>query len=461
MAPNGSIRNKMTIFTNGGLVVGNVGNQAAFTYDSTTDQWTSNKALNAPTYYGDGSNLTGIGSSYGNANVSNFLASGNDPTITSIQGDIVTLQLEVYNDTDVATYLPINTANVQGDYFFGNGAFLTGVAASYGNLQVEQLLAAGISSNVTTSANMNAAYFVGNGSLLTGLPASAGVQITTQDFTATAGQTLFDTNAYVVGYIQPYYNGVKLGAADFTATDGSTVTLTTPANAGDLVEFVTYQSGGVAGVKSITAGSGITVSQAQGNVTISATTVDTTNPTGAVIMFGATTAPAGYLLCDGSAVSRVTYGNLFAVIGSNFGNGDGSSTFNLPDYTNAFALGAGVFGLGATGGTADAVVVAHTHTASTGISDPGHSHGITDPGHAHETFAYVGSTGVGSGLGVSTPSALENPTTRLGTNGAGTGITVNSASTGVTASTTITSAGVSGANANLPPFVGINFIIKT
>jgi microcystin-dependent protein len=43
-----------------------------------------------------------------------------------------------------------------------------------------------------------------------------------------------------------------------------------------------------------------------------------------------TTIPAGYLLCDGSAVSRTTYADLFAVIGTTFGAGDGSTTFNLP-----------------------------------------------------------------------------------------------------------------------------------
>lgn len=53
-------------------------------------------------------------------------------------------------------------------------------------------------------------------------------------------------------------------------------------------------------------------------------------PIGAIIPFGGDTAPTGYLLCDGSAVSRTTYADLFAVIGTKFGPGDGSTTFNLP-----------------------------------------------------------------------------------------------------------------------------------
>ncbi len=56
----------------------------------------------------------------------------------------------------------------------------------------------------------------------------------------------------------------------------------------------------------------------------------TTFPSGIILPFGGTSAPTGYLLCDGSAVSRATYSSLFAIIGDNFGQGDGSTTFNLP-----------------------------------------------------------------------------------------------------------------------------------
>lgn len=53
-------------------------------------------------------------------------------------------------------------------------------------------------------------------------------------------------------------------------------------------------------------------------------------PTGAYFPFGSATAPAGYLSCNGAAVSRATYANLFAVIGTTYGAGDGLITFNLP-----------------------------------------------------------------------------------------------------------------------------------
>lgn len=61
--------------------------------------------------------------------------------------------------------------------------------------------------------------------------------------------------------------------------------------------------------------------------------------TGSVIAFAATSPPAGFLVCDGSAVSRSVYANLFAVIGITFGAGDGSTTFNLPDLRDRQPIG--------------------------------------------------------------------------------------------------------------------------
>ena len=63
------------------------------------------------------------------------------------------------------------------------------------------------------------------------------------------------------------------------------------------------------------------------------------SPSGVILAFGGTSAPAGYLLCDGSAVSRETYANLFSAIGTAFGPGNGSTTFNLPDLRGRFMRG--------------------------------------------------------------------------------------------------------------------------
>ena len=64
-------------------------------------------------------------------------------------------------------------------------------------------------------------------------------------------------------------------------------------------------------------------------------------PAGTIIMYGGSTSPTGWLLADGSAVSRTTYSALFAAMGTTYGAGDGSTTFNLPDFRGLFPKGTG------------------------------------------------------------------------------------------------------------------------
>lgn len=65
---------------------------------------------------------------------------------------------------------------------------------------------------------------------------------------------------------------------------------------------------------------------------------------GMIIPYGGSTAPAGWLICDGAEVSRTIYADLFAVIGTAFGSGDGSTTFNIPDLRESVPKGAGLTG---------------------------------------------------------------------------------------------------------------------
>lgn len=75
-------------------------------------------------------------------------------------------------------------------------------------------------------------------------------------------------------------------------------------------------------------------------------------PIGTILAFGGANAPSGYLLCDGSAISRTDYSELFGVIGTIYGSGDGSSTFNLPNLQRRYPLMKGDNDtLGATGGS--------------------------------------------------------------------------------------------------------------
>ena len=68
-------------------------------------------------------------------------------------------------------------------------------------------------------------------------------------------------------------------------------------------------------------------------------TINTNTPVGSISLFAGKTAPNGWLICDGSAVSRTTYANLFSVIGTTYGTGDGSTTFNIPDLQGRVPVG--------------------------------------------------------------------------------------------------------------------------
>ena len=95
-------------------------------------------------------------------------------------------------------------------------------------------------------------------------------------------------------------------------------------------------------------------------------------PIGTILDYAAATAPDGYLVCDGSAVSRTTYAALFAVIGTTWGTGDGSTTFNVPDFRGRTSIGSGTgtggnataHALASTGG--DEALASHSHQASAG-----------------------------------------------------------------------------------------------
>jgi len=129
-------------------------------------------------------------------------------------------------------------------------------------------------------------------------------------------------------------------------------------------------------------------------------------PTGSVQMFAGSTAPVNWLMCDGSAVSRTTYAALFALIGTTYGVGNGSTTFNLPDMRSRMPVGVGQGSgftnrtLGATGGAesvtltdAQSGLVGHTHgntlSATTGTESTSHTHDIS---HGHTASSALSGT---------------------------------------------------------------------
>lgn len=168
-------------------------------------------------------------------------------------------------------------------------------------------------------------------------------------------------------------------------------------------------------------------------------------PSGSITGYGGTSAPSGWLLCDGSAISRTTYASLFSAIGTTFGVGDGSSTFNIPDArgrviagqddmggsaaSRLTTAGSGLDGatLGATGGAQNVTLTA----AESGL-----------PSHSHSLTPITGLTGAG---------------------GDGAGLTAGVYVSGSTGSSTGSAGGsaASSAHANVQPTLVANVIIKT
>ena len=193
------------------------------------------------------------------------------------------------------------------------------------------------------------------------------------------------------------------------------------------------------------------------------------SPTGSVTMYAAASAPTGWLLCNGAAVSRTTYAALFAVTGTTFGAGDGSTTFNLPNYTNRMPIGVGSgYSLASTGGSATTTLSAgnlpshsHNYSGTTGGTSNGHTHTINDPGHAHSIT--TGNSGSYGGPYIQSRGGTEQGG---GTNGASTGITgTNGQSSDHTHNFSGTTDNGNGLNntafSTISPYLGINFIIKT
>ena len=229
-----------------------------------------------------------------------------------------------------------------------------------------------------------------------------------------------------------FYSAQTGSAGDFTVNGNFTVT-GNQTDTGNLTVSGTFTANNAASfavsptAPTPTAGDNTTKLATTAFVSNSLATIVST-VSGSILMWPTASAPSGYLLCDGTAVSRTTYATLFALFGTTFGSGDGSTTFNVPNYTNRMPYGTTV---GATGGSADAVVVSHTHS----ITDPGHNHTI--PVSGPDVFAG----------GPYNYNAIWN--------------NINSNTSTATTGISINTAGTSGTNANLPPYLGINFIIKT
>lgn len=249
--------------------------------------------------------------------------------------------------------------------------------------------------------------------------------------------------------------------------------------------------------------------------------VDAAIPTGVVSAFAGAAAPSGWQLCDGTVLSQAGFAALFAVIGSTYNTGgEGAGNFRVPDLRTRVPIGRHASTspftvLGSAAGSKDAVVIGHSHTVgahthttpshqhngSTGFVSNDHTHGFSWSGttdaqgsHDHQTnasFSGVWIFGGGGDLGMRSdgtlnvtrfgvPSNISDPsrTSTVGSHahnysGSGStgGISANhnhafttnndgSGTSGPSSPATDTQ-GVTGTNLNLPPYLIVNYIIKT
>lgn len=152
--------------------------------------------------------------------------------------------------------------------------------------------------------------------------------------------------------------------------------------------------------------------------------LDDNTPVGAIMPYGGDSDPAYWLICDGRAVSRTAYAELFAIIGTTYGMGDGSTTFNIPDLRGRVAVGHNTtYGLGTSGGE-------ETHTLS--VSEM--------PSHTHALYYYNASGNKPFGYN------YQNKGDQSGE---------------VTSSGGIVNTGGGQAHNNMQPYLVTNYIIKT
>ena len=187
-----------------------------------------------------------------------------------------------------------------------------------------------------------------------------------------------------------------------------------------------------------------------------------TLPAGVVVDFAGIIPPGGFLLCFGQAVSRTTYAALFSAIGTTYGNGDGSSTFNLPDIRgrviagldNMGGVAAGRMTVQISGSTLGAVAGEEQHVLVVGEM-PSHTHAITDTGHTHSGLFQPHNFG-GPSDNVSQGGPF-NHLWRDDNNGGPIPYSSNNAVTGITLANT----GSGTAHNNLQPTIMMNKLIKT
>lgn len=326
---------------------------------------------------------------------------------------------------------------------------------------------------------------------------------------ATWVDLVLDIGSGGTGAISAALARTNLGLGDMATQNSNSVAITGGSLAGASLRAQDLTSGTVAQARLGSGSTGLGQSFLADDQTWKPSTAFSP---GMIVGWSTNVAPAGWLICDGSAISRAVYANLFAVISTTYGVGDGSTTFNIPDLRQRFILGKAAAGTGSTlagtGGNIDHTHIggshshsigsdgAHTHTVNAHThTGPSHNHsgntGSTEPPNHGHNFNNTFTTGTESGVGWTVqlggaPTAnvpVQGHTHSVTVNGNTGGITssiahshsIGSDGTGATGSASPatnsqgahTHGGATGAatagttDANNPPFLVLNYIIKT
>ena len=237
-----------------------------------------------------------------------------------------------------------------------------------------------------------------SGSIVT-IPNGVTAQVYTDGTNTYSAQTGSAGNFLVNGNLSVTGNQVDVGNMSVGGTFGVT-------------GATTLSTGSISGIMTApTAAAGTNTTQ----IATTAFALANGIPSGAIILWSGSIAsiPSGWLLCNGAS--------------------------GTPDLRDRFVVGAGsTYAVGATGGSADATLVSHSHTATSSVSDPGHQH----------TYQL-------SSDGTSAVNAAQNGSPVLG-NG-----TTGTSTTGISVSTSINTVGSSATNANLPPYYALAYIMKS
>ena len=352
-----------------------------------------------------------------------------------------------------AVFAAIKTLNSGGSDPSNTSAFMPYVdTADSNNLKIRNAANnAFVTVGSVDSANLGLLPRAGGtmtGQLLADDSAGAGAPAIAFDGDADTG--IFRVGANTIGFATAGVERVEISDAGLDMSNGLPirfqdssgapfVALKSPSSVSSNVTFTLPGADGSNGQMLQTNGSGA----------LSFTTVAGV-PSGSVFCMAVATVPSGYLECNGAAVSRSTYAVLFAVIGTAYGAGNGSSTFNLPDlrgeFVRGFDNGRGVDSGRSIASSQSSQFGQHNHNVSASSSSS-----VTDPGHKHTINHNLGNL-------ISSGGAF-------GMKDSGTADRMNNATTGISVSTTTTISqsnrgGTSNSSETRPRSIAMMYVIK-